>query len=135
MSWADRCSRDADAISSGRPTGSSWRSSGRASIATSSRRPRKRTLGGAPASSLVARSARELRKQGYLTAVVDLGQTVGRDGDSEAGRWYYGIAYRIVRDLRLAVDLQHWWQEKKPLSPLQRLNEFFWEIVLANTPR
>jgi WD40 repeat protein len=84
-------------------------------------------------SSLVARSARELRKQGYLTAVVDLGQTVGRDGDSEAGRWYYGIAYRIVRDLRLAVDLQHWWQEKKPLSPLQRLNEFFWEIVLANT--
>lgn len=84
-------------------------------------------------SSLVARSARELRKQGYLTAVVDLGQTVGRDRGSEAGRWYYGIAYRIVRDLRLTVDLQHWWQEKKPLSPLQRLNEFFWEIVLANT--
>jgi WD40 repeat protein len=84
-------------------------------------------------SSLAARAARELRKQGYLTAVVDLGQTVGRDRGGEAGRWYYGIAYRIVRDLRLTVDLQHWWQEKKPLSPLQRINEFFWEIVLANT--
>jgi WD40 repeat protein len=84
-------------------------------------------------SSLVARTARELRRDGYLTAVVDLGQTVGRNRQAEAGRWYYGLAYRIVRDLRLGVDLQHWWQEKKPLPPLQRLNEFFWEIVLSST--
>ena len=84
-------------------------------------------------SSLVASTAGRLRRQGFLTAVVDLSQTVGRDRTAEAGRWYYGIAYRIVRDLRLSVDLQHWWQEKKPLSPLQRLNEFFWEVVLAET--
>jgi len=84
-------------------------------------------------SSLVARTARELRRQGFVTAVVDLSQTIGRDRESEAGRWYYGIAYRIVRDLRLPVDLQHWWQEKKPLSALQRITEFFWEVVLANT--
>jgi WD40 repeat protein len=84
-------------------------------------------------SSLVAKTAMRLRQEGFGTAVVDLSQSVSRNADSEAGRWYYGIAYRIVRDLRLTVDLQHWWQEKKPLSPLQRLNEFFWEIVLANT--
>ncbi len=84
-------------------------------------------------SSLVARTAREMRRQGFVTAVVDLSQAVGRDRESEAGRWYYGIAYRIVRDLRLSVDLQHWWQEKKPLSALQRITEFFWEIVLSNT--
>lgn len=84
-------------------------------------------------SSLVARAARELRRQGFLTAVVDLSQTVGRDRESEAGRWYYGVAYRIVRDLRLGVDLQHWWQEKKPLSALQRITEFFWEVVLSNS--
>jgi WD40 repeat protein len=84
-------------------------------------------------SSLVAKTAGRLRRQGFLAAVVDLSQTVSRDRTTEAGRWYYGIAYRIVRDLRLSVDLQHWWQEKKPLSPLQRLNEFFWEIVLAET--
>lgn len=84
-------------------------------------------------SSLMARAARELRRQGILTAVVDLSQTVDRDRGSEAGRWNYGIAYRIVRDLRLTVDLQHWWQEKKPLSPMQRINEFFWEVVLGNT--
>lgn len=84
-------------------------------------------------SSLVARAARSLRREGYLTAVVDLSQTVGRERDSEAGRWYYGIAYRIVRELRLGVDLQHWWQEKKPLTTLQRISEFFWEVVLAET--
>jgi WD40 repeat protein len=84
-------------------------------------------------SSLVAKTARRLRRQGFLSAVVDLSQTVSRDRTAEAGRWYYGIAYRIVRDLRLSVDLQHWWQEKKPLSPLQRLNEFFWEVVLTGT--
>ncbi len=84
-------------------------------------------------SSLVGRTARELRRQGFLTAVVDLSQTIGRDRDADAGRWYYGIAYRIVRDLRLSVDLQHWWQEKKPLSPVQRISEFFWEVVLGHT--
>jgi WD40 repeat protein len=84
-------------------------------------------------SSLVARTAREMRRHGFLTAVVDLSQTVGRDRESEAGRWYYGIAYRIVRDLRLSVDLQHWWQEKKPLSAVQRITEFFWEVVLSHT--
>ncbi len=84
-------------------------------------------------SSLVAKTAGRLRRQGFLSAVVDLSLTVTRDKQVEAGRWYYGIAYRIVRDLRLNVDLQHWWQEKKPLSPLQRLNEFFWEVVLAET--
>jgi WD40 repeat protein len=84
-------------------------------------------------SSLVAKTAGRLRRQGFLTAAVDLSQTVSRDRTAEAGRWYYGIAYRIVRDLRLSIDLQLWWQEKKPLSPLQRLNEFFWEIVLAET--
>ncbi len=84
-------------------------------------------------SSLVARSARALRQRDYLTAVVDLSQSVGRGRDAEAGRWYYGIAYRIVRELKIAVDLQHWWQEKKPLPALQRLNEFFWEVVLSGT--
>lgn len=84
-------------------------------------------------SSLVARTAMRLREEGFGTAVVDLSQNIGREPEREAGRWYYGIAYRIVRDLRLSVDLQSWWQEKKPLTPLQRLNEFFWEIVLANS--
>jgi len=83
-------------------------------------------------SSLVARVAARLRKEGLLTAVVDLSQLGSRDGSTEAGRWYYGLAYRVVRDLRLKVDLQAWWQDKMPLSQAQRLGEFFWEVVLGN---
>lgn len=82
--------------------------------------------------SLAARTARRLRDEGCQTAVVELSQLGSRDG-SEPGRWYYGIAYRVMRDLRIKVDLQRWWQDKMPLSPSQRLSEFFWEIVLAAT--
>ncbi len=84
-------------------------------------------------SSLVVRTALALRREDFLTAVVDLAQSAGRDRDAEPGRWFYGIAYRIVRDLKITIDLQHWWQEKKPLPAVQRLNEFFWEVVLAGT--
>ena len=84
-------------------------------------------------SSLVARAASELREQGALAAIVDLSQLGSRDGSTEVGRWYYGLAYRVVRDLRLKLDLQAWWRERMPLSPAQRLGEFFWEIVLGAT--
>ncbi len=87
-------------------------------------------------SSLMARTARDLRAAGQLVAVVDLAQ-IGMGGEgaggAEAGRWSYSIAYRIVRELRLKVDLQAWWQAKGALAGEQRLAEFFWEIVLPNT--
>ncbi|MEJ2514005.1 MAG: AAA-like domain-containing protein [Gammaproteobacteria bacterium] len=84
-------------------------------------------------SSLVARVASRLRTDGVATAVVDLSQLGSRDGSTEAGRWYYGLAYRLVRDLRLKTDLQAWWQDKVPLSQAQRLGEFFREVVLGLT--
>lgn len=84
-------------------------------------------------SSLMARAIRVLRQEGQLAAVVDLNQIGARADGSDAGRWYYGIAYRILRELRLKVDLQAWWQDKSALPAEQRLTEFFWDIVLANT--
>ena len=84
-------------------------------------------------SSLMTQAVRALRSEGHLAAVVDLAQTGIGDKRSQAGRWYYSIAYRIVRDLRLKVDLQSWWQSKSGLMGEQRLTEFFLEIVLANT--
>ncbi|HEX9876873.1 MAG TPA: AAA-like domain-containing protein [Gammaproteobacteria bacterium] len=83
--------------------------------------------------SLMARTIRRLRAEGQLAAVVDLTQIGARGESAEAGRWFYSIAYRIVRELRLKVDLQTWWQDKSILMSEQRLTEFFWEIVLANT--
>ncbi len=84
-------------------------------------------------SSLAASSARRLRESGGLAAVVDLSQLGSRDGSAEAGRWYYALAYRVLRDLRLKLDLQAWWQDHLPLSPAQRLGEFFWTVVVGGT--
>ncbi len=84
-------------------------------------------------SSLVARCAKRLRAAGMSAAVVDLAHFGGRNDVPEPGRWYYGIAYRIVRDLRLKVNLQQWWQENMALGASQRLSEFFWEVVLGST--
>jgi WD40 repeat protein len=84
-------------------------------------------------SSLVARVASRLRASGHLAAIVDLSQLGSRDGSTEVGRWYYGLAYRVMRDLRLKLDLQSWWQERMPLPPAQRLGEFFWDIVIGAT--
>ena len=52
-------------------------------------------------SSLMARTLRVLRAEGQIAAVVDLAQIGARGESKEPGRWYYGIAYRIVRELRL----------------------------------
>jgi len=83
--------------------------------------------------SLMVRTLRALRAEGHLCAAVDLAQIGARGDGMEAGRWFYSIAHRIVRELRIKVDLQAWWQEKSVLVSEQRLADFFWEIVLANT--
>ncbi len=84
-------------------------------------------------SSLMAQTASRLRAERRLAAVVDLSQIGSREHPDDSGRWYYGIAYRIVRELKLKIDLQIWWQDKDNLTTLQRLTEFFNEIVLDNT--
>jgi WD40 repeat protein len=83
--------------------------------------------------SLAASVARKLRAAGVLVAVVDLTQASGEDPSENAGRWYYSIAYRIVRELRIRVDVQTWWKERSGLTNLQRFREFFLEIVLEET--
>lgn len=83
-------------------------------------------------SSLIAATSARLKNNGTRVAVLDLAQIAERDGGTDAGRWYYSIAYRLLRQLRLKVDLQAWWQEKTFLSHRQRLVEFYVEIVLQN---
>lgn len=84
-------------------------------------------------SSLMARTIRRLRGEGQLAAVIDLTQIGARGEGADSGRWYYSIAYRILRELRLKVDLQAWWHDRSALLNEQRLVEFFWDVVLANT--
>jgi WD40 repeat protein len=84
--------------------------------------------------SLIAATSARLQNNGFKVAVLDLAQISERDGDSDAGRWYYSIAYRLSRQLRLKTDLQTWWQDHSILSNRQRLVEFYAQIVLQNIP-
>ncbi len=80
--------------------------------------------------SLAAGVAAKLRARESCVAVVDLTEASAEDPSVNAGRWYYSILYRIARDLRIRADVQTWWAERGGLTNLQRLREFFQEIVL-----
>jgi WD40 repeat protein len=81
-------------------------------------------------SSLVAATAARLEANGFNVAILDLNQIGERDARSDTGRWYYSVAYRILRQLRIRYDLQSWWQDKAVLGNRQRLLEFYNEVVL-----
>ncbi|MCH9696076.1 MAG: AAA-like domain-containing protein [Gammaproteobacteria bacterium] len=83
-------------------------------------------------SSLIAATAARLESRGYKVAIIDLEQLGVRDGATDSGRWYYSVAYRLLRQLRIRFDLQSWWQDKSVLSNRQRLVEFYSEIVLQH---
>ncbi len=83
-------------------------------------------------SSLIAATSARLQNNGLKVAVLSLSQIGERDGGTDAGRWYYSIAYRLLRQLRLKVDLQAWWQDNSILSNRQRLVEFFADVILQN---
>ena len=81
-------------------------------------------------SSLIAATAARLEAQGKKVAVLDLAQIGVRDGGGDPGRWYYNVAYRLLRQLRIRYDLQTWWHDRSMLSNRQRLLEFYSEVVL-----
>jgi WD40 repeat protein len=82
--------------------------------------------------SLIASTSARLQNNGFKVAILDLAQIGERDGGSDGGRWYYSIAYRLSRQLRLKTDLQTWWQDHSILSNRQRLVEFYLQVVLHN---
>ena len=83
-------------------------------------------------SSLIAAAAARLESNGIKVAILALEQIGVRDAGTDAARWYYSVAYRLLRQLRIRIDLQSWWQDKSILSNCQRLVEFYSEVVLRN---
>ena len=81
--------------------------------------------------SLIAATSERLKNNGASVAVLDLKQLGLREAGTDAGRFYYSVAYRILRQLRIRFELQPWWQDKAILSNRQRLHEFYSEIVLG----
>lgn len=56
--------------------------------------------------------------------------------DITPNQWYQGIAFDLLRSLGLyrQVDLSLWWTEQGTLSPVQKLGQFFEEIILGKFP-
>lgn len=85
-------------------------------------------------SSLISATSARLENNGCKVAILDLAQIGERDGGGDPGRWYYNVAYRLLRQLRIRYDLLSWWQDKSILSNRQRLVEFYSEIILQFVP-
>jgi WD40 repeat protein len=83
--------------------------------------------------SLIASVSAELTENNCTVAVLDMAQIGARGGSADAGRWYYSIAYRLLRQLRIKFDLQSWWHDRSILSNRQRLFEFYVEVILRKT--
>jgi len=85
-------------------------------------------------SSLMARTAKRLEEAGVCSAIVDLTQIGSERGTQAASQWYFGIANLIHRQLGITAPLRPWWQERDDLPPVQRLTDFFRELVLTHCP-
>lgn len=68
--------------------------------------------------------------QGYC-ASIDMTR-IGSENITPS-QWYLGIAFDLLRNLRLyrRVDLPAWWTRQGNLSPVQKLGQFFEEVVLG----
>lgn len=82
-------------------------------------------------SSLMTRTADRLRKEDVSVAVLDLTGIGGDAGSMSADAWYYGLAHNILRELNISIALAEWWQEQSMLPPLNRLMNFFQDVVLT----
>ena len=79
-------------------------------------------------SSLRVRTMQKLQAEGMLCAVVDI-TAIGSYGIT-ASEWYLGIIRRLCRGFGLRINVLHWWDEHKELTPTQKLERFL-ENILA----
>lgn len=83
-------------------------------------------------SSLRVRTMARLEEEGVRCAAIDLtiiGTNVAEDS------WYKGIFIELVKQFELggSFNRRQWWDEHASISPIQKLDIFFEEILLANT--
>ncbi len=82
-------------------------------------------------SSLRVRTMQRLEAEGVSCAAIDL-TLIGSENVTPVG-WYMGVFYDLVRKFELSgkINRKNWWQEREVLSPVQRLSEFFEDVLLT----
>ena len=82
-------------------------------------------------SSLRVRTMERLEAEKVSCAAIDL-TLIGSQNLTDE-RWYMGIFYELIRKLKLSekINCNIWWEERKSLSPVQRLSAFIEEELLV----
>ena len=81
-------------------------------------------------SSLMVRMMHYLEQEGFRCGAIDVTRIGGENITPE--QWCKGLAVELCRSFGLLgkVNLKTWWNERKDLSPIQRLSQFIEEILL-----
>lgn len=78
-------------------------------------------------SSLMNRTAQQLRAQGCRVALIDLTSI----GQTDETTWYLSLLDDLVSQLYLAIDAEAWWQAHHALSYVKRFTKFVHEEVIG----
>ena len=80
-------------------------------------------------SSLMVRMMHHLQQEGHRCAVLDMTR-IGSD-EVTLNQWYKGLAVELWQALGLmnSFRLSDWWKERQDLSAVQRLGQFFEEVM------
>lgn len=78
-------------------------------------------------SSLMNRTAQQLRAQGCRVALVDLTSI----GQADESTWYLSLLDDLVSQLHLAIDAELWWHTHQALSCVKRFTKFLHEEVVG----
>ena len=79
-------------------------------------------------SSLMVRTAAQLKKKRIRSIIIDLQGKIEHGMGAEA--FYAGLLDTFIQELKLSIDLTHWWQKHSLLSAVQRFSKFIDSQVL-----
>jgi len=85
-------------------------------------------------SSLRVQIMRRLQSEGVACAAIDISEIGSRRLTPD--QWYAGFLYTLANNFNLVdrVDIRTWWRDRQLLSPVQRLGEFFQDVLLKEIP-
>ncbi|MGB5967877.1 MAG: AAA family ATPase [Spirulinaceae cyanobacterium] len=86
-------------------------------------------------SSLMVRMMHHLQHEEYSCWAIDMTRIGSENVTPE--QWYKGFAVELWRGFGLLgkVNLKNWWNERKDVSPVQRLSQFIEEVLLVEVTK
>lgn len=78
-------------------------------------------------SSLGTQTLQRLKVDGYACCFINLAE-IG--SEAKADEWYFSLADKIARKLRIFNDLTAWWNKQENLPPLGRFSKFIETVLL-----